>query len=219
LVATTVNLTEGATIAFVPATTTQEEARQFGAGKFPSKEIPLDENKHLGVLPPDVESYLRRQGVKMMVVTDIEASQNALAEVASGFLGLDERHIFVMEKTYSRRSDPWLQETSWGRFITHREELLSYVTRENLGNDSIIQSIRHTMSAYPPLVGMFTSFSRQVSLTHRITDIPTSLLEELVRNMCGLAIGCYDGESFLLWSKAGGDLSMARGGHKRLFDA
>jgi hypothetical protein len=134
----------------------------------------------------------------------VDSSEEEISELVNAYINRNSTNIFLMENAYARKSDGWLKTTSWGRFLSYKEELFTCLVSESLmKKDEILTAIHRTSIPFPPLIGLFTKRRDPPKLVDRITDIDSQYVDELVENISGLAVGCYDGEGYLIWRKSG----------------
>lgn len=134
-----------------------------------------------------------RQGV----LCGAGASRTGLISLVEQHLSTGPQAAVIFEDVLARPDDDWLQASAL-RIATYAGEVYYILLAEDAGTERVAQTVTHGFSSYHQ-VAVFSDFVGS-SVAHR-DKLSRSDIDTIVANVRKLAVGAFDGESFLLLEK------------------
>ncbi|HLW72326.1 MAG TPA: hypothetical protein VKS22_17105 [Candidatus Binataceae bacterium] len=154
--------------------------------------VGLPENADPGRLPDLVTGHLPglRYGVP---------AERTLAKIVQAFLG-NSGGIVLIQDTQALVDDPWLQDYEHRNHIVSYKEELYWQLKTGEFSEDKIRGVVSSGSSYPFAAFFYVA---QTHSTEPEAQLDDSAFNKIVETLAGVAVGAFDGESFLLWWKQG----------------
>jgi hypothetical protein len=124
-------------------------------------------------------------------------TEDWLARQIQRFLIEDQNNVVIFEHAAASRSDPWLQKPR-ARPIFHHDEVYFPLFSNQATDIRSISNARNTAETWL-LLGFMTSFPDLSILVH---EIDLDAIQILARNTERIITSAYDGEGYIICSKA-----------------
>ena len=118
------------------------------------------------------------------------------------FLTEDKNNVVVFELFLALKNDKWLRKENNKNYFYFQNQVYSYLTYKENKSEIINKTIQNANSAWPGVVCVFSNTENQTIQINNKNDVEEELLNVIAINSKKIALGIYDGESYLLWSKS-----------------
>ena len=177
-------LSSGQVVTFLPSDVSYESARQFEyGGKLPALS--------------GSEKYFTAKDGTIWRMSPTPNSDFYLAGIIKAHLNMGEGRICIFEDANARSGDPFLLSCPV-QYATFNEEVYYFLTGKGLNDIKIKDTVRYAASwlficAMTVIPQGFIDSENQVFTSEQLT--------ELAKKAEKIAVGAYDGEGYLIWSK------------------
>ena len=174
------DLTSGRIVTLVPPFVSEEATKMLSRGLLPESSADVAETPG---------------GVGCRVVSASPIHQ-ALADLIRRFLSDRPDGLCIFEDRLARPGDGWLSR-SGTIVVTVQNDVYHVLSKADIYSDRIERTVDVVSRAYPPLVGALTRCLDEAEGA----PLTYEMLAELADHTERIAIGAYDGEGFVLWSR------------------
>jgi hypothetical protein len=186
------DLERGSVIACLPPNVSDQEALQF------------DEGRKLPPPDPSTFRYLTDRQGRTSRLEPVPNTDPWLISLVDDFLSQSADRVCIFEEWSFQPSDPfWSIKGSRREAASFVDDEVYYV----LVSDDPEQHIRDAVGwskGWPGLLAAMTSVAADQPIPRDRGNINPALLKTLAVRTERLAVGAYDGESYLIWSKPQG---------------
>jgi hypothetical protein len=175
------NIDSGRVTTFLPSGVSMEQANKFEYGGIILRYLTTDDGRKYAMAPaPSATRYL--------------------VKTIKDFLSMDESRLCIMEDALAKPNDPCVSRLK-SRLLFFRDDVYSIVYHSDIESSFIRNTIKEAKSI-PTFIGAFTSLpSRDNTFSDR-QKISEDTLRVLAERTERIFIGAYDGEGYLIWSRA-----------------
>jgi S1-C subfamily serine protease len=179
------DLNNGRVTTYLPAEVSDEVAEEFRTGgKLPASSTRSP--------PGEVKSSAKR-------LEPLPTTDSCLAGEIHEFLNLNEEHLCVFEDSSASPSDPFLQSLDTC-YSVMGDEVYHFILSTDAGDEKILRTIRRARSWL--FIGVMSSASLKSGFFSRSGTLTISELKVIAEHAEKILVGAYDGESYLIWSRA-----------------
>ncbi len=184
----TLNLQRGSVITFLPSSVSERETLQFEEAALPRPD------------PSKFHYYTDAEG-RSFRTEPVPNTDPWLVSIIQPFLAGDENRVCIFEEWTSHSSDAhW--STNKSDIVTFVEGEVYYVLLSGDAETRIRKAVRQGGGAWPGLLAAMTSMPAREPISSETRGIRRTQLKTLAERTECLAVGAYDGESYLVWNKA-----------------
>jgi hypothetical protein len=187
----TLDLECGSVITCLPPNVSDQEALQFESGaKLPRPDRATS------------RYYTDEQG-RTSRLEPIPNTDPWLVSLVQDFLSQSASRVCILEEFSFRPSDPlWSKEEARRQAARFVDDEVYYVLLSDDSHRRVEQTVRWSGGAWPGLLAAMTSMTTYEAISSDHRDMSPAQLKTLAERTERLAVGAYDGESYLIWSKA-----------------
>jgi hypothetical protein len=124
-----------------------------------------------------------------------------LVSIVEAFLRGAEGRVCIFEDALVRPSDPCFSSLK-GRLLIFGDEVYYFLSSEDREGKRIAETVREAANVWPGLIGALTSVAGEAALSDEAREITAAQLRVLAESVEKIVVGAYDGESYLIWSRA-----------------
>jgi hypothetical protein len=182
------NIEEGTVTTFLPGYVSEEEAKKFGEGKLGKK--------GRADLFASGKRFEAKANMDFWLIDNIQK-----------FFNSDGEQFCIFENALARPLDTWLSRAK-SIFFTCDQEVYHFLWNYS-DKEKIVQTLKEATYAFPPLIAGLISLKKNDGATistdrwKTLKKISPDDLAILAENTKKIIVGAYDGEGYVIWSKAG----------------
>ncbi len=187
----TLDLERGSVIACLPSNVSDHEALQFEqGGKLPHPD-------------PSTFRYLTDKQGRTSLLVPVPNTDPWLVSLVQDFLSQSADRVCAFEDWLAQPSDAfWSKKESKREAASFVDDEVYYVLVSGDSEEQIRDAVGWSRCAWPGLLAAMTSLTADEPIPSDRRNISPALLKTLAVRTERLAVGAYDGESYLIWSKA-----------------
>jgi hypothetical protein len=187
------DLERGSVIACLPPNVGDQEALQFKeGGKLPHPD-------------PSTFRYLTDEQGRTSRLEPVPNTDPWLVSLVQHFLSQSADRVCIFEEFYAEPSDPlWSKKESKREAASFVDDEVYYVLVSGDSEEQLREAVGWSQQAWPALLAAMTSMTADEPIPSDRRNISPALLKPLAGRTERLAVGAYDGESYLIWSKPQG---------------
>lgn len=191
-----VNLKQGAVYTFLPENVSPEQIYQFKEGGM----IPLSDEDRANITPigrvPTPEGY---EGGVLVPTPD---NYELLFPIINDYLKMDTKNICIFIAAMQESNHLYMRPENTNLF-TFKNNVYWYVASTEASIQKIEEMQRKSSNAWIQVFGVLTRSDKVEVPPFNKREITLEELETLAKNTSKIAVGAYDGEGFLIWSRSG----------------
>jgi hypothetical protein len=188
----TLDLEGGSVIACLPSNVSDRDALQFEEGVLPHPD-------------PGTFRYLTDKRGSTSMLVPVPNTDPWLVSLVQHFLSPSADRVCIFEEFYAEPSDPlWSKKESKRQAASFVDDEVYYLLVSGDSEVQIREAVGWSRCAWPGLLAAMTSMTTDEPISGDRRNISPALLKTLADRTERLAVGAYDGESYLIWSKPQG---------------
>lgn len=182
------DLESGKLTTFLPAHLDAESIVQFSVGgKLPLPQAEQDVTIHF------------KHGL-VLHAKPVPNVDDALISIVQTHLRSSGSALCILENQMALPADPWLKRTEIP-FVTHGTSVYHMLISERTDRNLVELTVKKAKSIRPPLICALGYLSEKALLNIKLGTIGLGELREFAGQTQKIAVGAYDGESYVIWSR------------------
>lgn len=187
------DLERGSVIACLPPNVSDQEALWFESG---------------GKLPrphPSTFRYVTDEQGRTSRLEPVPNTDPWLVSLVQDFLSRSIGRVCILEEWSWQPSDPfWSNDQARREAASFVDDEVYYVLVSGESEEQIREAVGWSRCAWPGLLAAMTFLAADEPISSDRRNISPALLKTLATRTERLAVGAYDGESYLIWSRPQG---------------